>query len=89
MANEDQKPKPKMLTEDEHKERLVKEIDRLRSVPLRHSIEHGWESHGNRLSPEVTIKLRGGDTNEVHQLALQIEQTILDFAKIKANIASE
>lgn len=78
-----------MMTEDEHKDRFVKEIDKLRSVPLRHSIEHGWESHGNRLSPEIKITLRGGDTHEVHQLALQIEQTILDFAKVKANIKSE
>jgi Cu/Ag efflux pump CusA len=80
MADQQDRPKQKMMTEEEHKQLLVKEIDKLRSSPFRHSIDHGFDTHGNCLSPVVTIKLYGGDTKAVHALALKVERDILDFA---------
>lgn len=71
--------KQKMMSEDEHKRILCAEIERLRNARLSYSIAHGWSSNG--LYPRLAINIEGGDQLASHNLAIKIEELLLQHAK--------
>lgn len=77
----EQQPKQKMFTEQEHLERLTRAFDRARISVFTHEIKHGFQTHGDRMAPDVTIRILGGDLANVQALTLKIERLILEYAE--------
>lgn len=67
--------------EQEFLKRFVEKLEEERSNTFQYDIQHGFQTHGKRLSPQTVIKLTGGDTAGVHKLSIQLERLVLDFAE--------
>lgn len=80
-SQKDQQSRPKMFSEQEHVERLVHEIDRQRISVFQYEIKHGFQTYGNKMAPDVSIRLLGGDLAKVQELTLRVEAMVVDFVK--------
>lgn len=75
------KPKTKTFTEEEFNKKLTEELKDACAQVFTYSIEHKLDHYGRNIAPEFSIELMGGDLLKVHELAIKLEDMVIQFSR--------